>query len=171
MNDLNFIHAYFTEEKIESFFFIILGSIGIIVAFIFLFIIQYSFFNGFAIPLLLIGCVQVLVGTIVVYRVPKDISRVEQYFRSEPQKIKTEELPRMEKVQKNFEIYKWVEILLIITGFVLFFIFYNSPQTFWKGVGLGLLIQAAVMLSLDLVAKKRADTYMNTLLTSISKKY
>lgn len=169
MNDLNFIHTYFTEEKIESFFFIILGSISIVLAFVFLFIIQYSFFKGFAIPLLLIGSLQVFVGTIVACRAPKDISRVEQFLNSDPQKIKTEELPRMEKVLKSFGIYKWIEILLIITGMVLFFLFYNSPQTFWKGLGLGLLMQSTLMLSLDLVAKKRADTYKISLLSSVSK--
>ncbi|MBC7695029.1 MAG: hypothetical protein H7141_06230 [Burkholderiales bacterium] len=122
-----------------------------------------------AMPLLLIGFIQVSVGTIVVLRVPKDITRVENQLEREPQKIKTDELPRMEKVHNNFVIYQWIEIALIIAGLILFFLFYNSQQTFWKGLGMGLLIQAAIMLSLDFAAKKRADKYIVSLSASLSK--
>lgn len=160
MNDFNFIHDYFTEEKIASFFFIIIGSISIVLAFIFLFIIQYSFFKGLAIPFLFIGCIQVLLGTITVLRAPKDMIRVEQQLNQEPQKIITEELSRMEKIQKNFRIYKWIEITLLILGLILFCLFYKSAQSFWKGLGMGLIIQAGTLLTLDLIAEKRADTYV-----------
>ncbi len=169
MNDLNFIHSYFTEEKIESFFFIIIGVISIILALIFLFIIKYSFFKGLAIPLLVFGCMQVLVGTIVALRVSKDISRVEFQMNNAPQKIRTEELPRIEKVQKNFVIYQWIEIALIISGLILFCLFYNSSQTYWKGLGLGILLQASMMFSLDMVAKKRTNNYIISLSTTLSK--
>ena len=165
----NFISIYFTEEKMESFFFMIIGIISILIALILLFIIKYSFFKGFAVPLLVIGCLQLLVGTVVALRVPKDILRVEFQMKNEPRKIKTEEIPRMEKVQKNFVIYQWIEISLLITGLILFFLFFNSRQTFWKGFGIGLLIQAAIILSLDLVAKKRATNYIVSLTYAVSK--
>lgn len=160
---LNFITTYFTEEKIESLFFIIIGIISISLAFIFWFIIKYSFYNGFAFPLLLVGLIQLVVGTTVYIRSPKDIIRVEKIIKNEPQKIQTEELPRMEIVMKSFSIYKWIEITLILLGLVLFILFYNSPQTFWKGLGLGLLIQASLMLTLDFVAEKRGQTYVQQL--------
>jgi hypothetical protein len=159
----NFVSTYFTEEKIESIFFIIVGIITISLALIFWFVIKYSFYNGLAFPFLLVGLIQIIVGTTVYFRAPKDIIKVEQIIKNEPQKIKTEELPRMEIVMKNFTLYKWIEITLLLTGLILFILFYNSSQTFWKGLGLGLLIQASLMLSLDFVAEKRAQIYIQNL--------
>ncbi len=163
MNQLDFIHTYFTEEKIESLFFIIIGSIAIALALIFLGIIKYSFFKGMAYPLLFIGLIQVVVGSIVYLRVPKDIERIEQMVSQQPQLLQTIEIPRIETVLQNFTIYKWIEIMLIITGIILIIVFYKSPQTFWKGIGLGLLIQSNIMLCLDMMAEHRADIYMQFL--------
>ena len=157
---VNFIENYFSEEKIESLFFIILGIIAITSAFIFLGIIKYSFFKGMAIPLLLIGIIQLTVGVTVYNRSPKDNMRVQQIIKNEPNKIKTEELPRMEKVMKNFTVYKWLEIILFALGFIIFIVFCKSPQSFWKGLGLALMIQAGVMFSLDLLAEQRGRDYL-----------
>ncbi len=163
IHSVNFVTTYFTEEEIESLFFIIVGVITISLAFIFWFIIKYSFYNGLAFPFLIIGLIQLIVGTTVYIRSPKDIVKVEHIIKHEPQKIQTEELPRMETVMKSFTIYKWIEIALILTGIILFMSFYNSSQTFWKGLGLGLIIQASLMLSLDIVAEKRGGTYIQHL--------
>lgn len=159
----NFITTYFTEEKIESLFFIIIGLIAVFLALVFLFLIKYSFFKGLAFPLLLIGLIQLIVGTTVYFRSAKDIIRVEQIIKNEPQKIQNEELPRMETVMQNFTIYKIIEIILLLTGGILFAFFYNSSQTFWKGLGLGLIMQAGIMLTLDIVAEKRGKTYIQHL--------
>ncbi len=116
-----------------------------------------------AIPLLLVGSIQIIVGFVVYNRSPEDKIGAQYYMMHNPQKIKTEELPRMEKVMKNFKIYKWVEIVLIICSLTLFIVFYRSPQTFWKGLALGLLIQTSIVLSLDLIAEKRGQIYIEKL--------
>lgn len=159
----NFVTTYFTEEKIESLFFIIIGLIAILLALFFLFLIKYSFYKGLAFPLLLIGLIQLIVGTTVYFRSPKDIIKVEQIIKNEPQKIRTEELPRMEMVMQNFTIYKIIEITLLLTGGILFMFFYNSTLTFWKGLGLGLIMQAGIMLTLDIISEKRGITYIQHL--------
>ena len=63
----------------------------------------------------------------------------------------------------NFTIYKWIEVILIVASIILLIIFYSSPQTYWKGLALGLLIQAGIMLSLDVLAEKRGKNYMEKL--------
>ncbi len=161
--DIDFIKTYFTEEKIESFFFIVIGLISISLALIFWFVIKYSFYNGLAYPLLIIGIIQLVVGTTVYLRSPKDTMRVEFIIKNEPSKIKTEELPRMDQVIKNFGIYKIIEIGLAIIGLVLVILFFRSGQTFWKGIGFGLLIQATLMLILDLLAEDRANKFIDEL--------
>lgn len=162
-SSLDFIATYFTEEKIESLFFIIIAFIAIALAIFFLWIIKYSFFKGMAIPLLLIGSIQLTIGYNIYKRSPNDIYRVEQIVKNNNLLLKKTEVSRMETVIKHFNIHKWVEIALILSGLALILIFKKSPQTFWKGIGLGLFIQAILMLCLDLIAEHRAIIYLDFL--------
>ena len=158
---VDFIKNYFTQEKIESLFFIFIGIVAISFSLINWFIIKYSFYKGLAYPLLIIGIIQLSVGTVVFIRTPEDIARVEHIVKAERSKINTEELPRMKKVIQNFTIYKWIELALILVGISLFFLCKNSNVRFWKGLGLGLMIQASLMLTIDTVAENRAAVYVN----------
>jgi hypothetical protein len=160
---LDFIKNYFTQEKIESIFFIFIGMISISFALINWFVIKYSLYKGLAYPLFVIGLIQLGVGITIYNRSPNDILRVENLFKMETQKIQTEEIPRMEKVIENFLLYKWIEIAFIIIGVILFIYCKNSSAVFWKGIGLGLIIQATIMFSLDIIAEKRATTYLKQL--------
>ena|ERR1700752_5343415 len=160
---MDFIRIYFTEEKIESIIFVILGICAIALALFFWFIIKYSLFNGIAYPFLLIGIIQVIVGTSIIMRTSKDIERVENMAIHDSVKIKTEELPRMEKVLKDFKTYKIIELLLIVSGLFLYIYFFNAKLPFWKGLGLGLVIQSFIMLALDLLAEDRAAKYIDEL--------
>lgn len=116
-----------------------------------------------SIPLLIIGIIQLTFGISVYNRSLKDIERVTYFLNYNPEKIQIEELPRMEKVMNNFTIYKWIEVILIVASIILLIIYYSSPQTYWKGLALGLLIQAGIMLSLDVLAEKRGKNYMEKL--------
>ena len=59
---------------------------------------------------------------------------------------------------KNFVLYRRIEIALIISGIILYF--YFQPQTFWKGIALGLSIQISFMLFLDYYAESRGGVYL-----------
>ena len=66
----------------------------------------------------------------------------------------------MEKVNKNFVIYRYSEIVLLLAGIILFFYFKNdTTKTFWVGLGLALAIEAAVSLGTDYFAEARAKVY------------
>ncbi len=67
-------------------------------------------------------------------------------------------------VMKNFVIYRYAEIVLMILGLFLFF--YFQDKTIWKGIGIGFFIQASLMLSLDYFAEKRGTEYLQELTTS-----
>ena len=158
--DISFAINYFNEEKITNLIIMIIGIISIVFSLVFLFIIKYSFFKGMAIPLLLIGMIQVTAGTIVYTRTAKDIIRIEEGFKTGITATKNSELIRMKKVDRNFVIYQWIEIALIFTGIILYSIFYRSKLVFWKGLALGLIIQASVILMVDSASKKNAEHYM-----------
>lgn len=158
---MNTIEKYFNAEKAESLLFILVGIAAIAVAVYFVLKLKQPFHNGMAVSLIAIALIQIIVGTSVYFRSPKDILRVNQIVQIEKSKIQQEEIPRMEIVMKNFVIYRWIEILLLIIGLVLAFTF--STQTFWKGIGLGLAIQSGFMLLLDYFAESRGAVYLDYL--------
>jgi len=162
-NNIDFIKIFFTEEKIESLIFIFLGIIAISLAFIFLFFIKYSFYKGLAYPILIIGIIQLTIGSLSFLKSESDMKFKEFNNTNQKESIIQNELPGMEIVIKNLVIYKWIEISFMILGVFLYFCFINSTQKFWKGLGLGLLIQALLMLSLNFVAKKRSIAFMDRL--------
>jgi len=156
------VEKYFRSERLESLFFIAVGLVAIIVAGYFFIIIKEPFYSGAAYSLILIAFIQVVVGTCVYIRSPKDIERVQQFIQSDVSKIASEEIPRMNTVMKNFQLYKYVELLLIVVGFFLF-AFIDNPLL--CGIGMGLVIQSSLMLILDLIAVSRGSAYMDYLKT------
>ena len=155
------IHDYFQAEKNESLVFVIVGTAAILSGFYFLVVINSKFYNGLSWPLIFIAVIQIFVGTIIYFRSPTDEKRVLNFAQNSPKNIKNLEIPRMDKVMTKFKLYRYIEISLIILGLILFLI--ASPTGFWKGVGLGIIIQAAIMLLADSLAEKRGQYYLDFL--------
>jgi hypothetical protein len=164
---MNPIIKYFNAEKAESLLFIGFGICAIILSVYFFFLIKESFWKGLAIPLVFFSIVQIVIGTTIFTRSPKDNLRVENLLKYEPQKVQTEEIPRMEKVMKNFVFYRYFEIAMIFIGIILMYALSNYG--FWKGFGLGLFIQCAVLLSLDFFAERRGHYYFEYLQSLVEK--
>lgn len=158
------IEKYFLAEKQESLLFIIVGIVAVILALVFFFGIKNNFYKGAAVPLLTVGLLMGVVGYTVYARSDKDRKRNVYAYGMNPGDIKDKEIPRMEKVMKNFMIYRYAEIALLILGVGLFYYFNNNEaQVFWKGVGLTLAIMALLALSADYFAEKRGREYLNGL--------
>jgi hypothetical protein len=155
---MNQIEKYFNAEKYESVLFVLVGITAISFALYFLMKVKQPFYNGISYPLIAIALIQIVVGSSVYFRSPKDIARVNQIIKNEKSKITTEEIPRMEVVMKNFVIYRWVEIALLLVG-ICMFLFFDSSSLL-KGVGIGLIIQASFMLLLDYFAESRGKIYV-----------
>ena len=167
LRDLSFIHKYFMAEKQESLLFLIIGIVALILSVLFFFFIKTNplFFKGVAIPLAAIGIIQCVVGYTVYARSNKQRMDIAYNIGIEPSGYtKSEELPRMETVMKNFIIYRWTEIAFIVTGLIVFFLFRSNPdKTFWYGLGITLAIQGALMLWADYFAEKRGAVYTTEL--------
>ena len=154
------IEKYFLAEKQLGLIFIIIGAIAIVLAVIFFFFMKTPFYKGAAIPLALVGLIQ-LITSIAIYK-KSDDDRIRNVYAYDmnPGQLKTEELPRMKTVIKNFTIIKWVEIALVTTGLVMIFYYRTSTDTaFWYGLGLTLALQALLMFIADSAAEKRAVLY------------
>jgi uncharacterized membrane protein len=165
------IEKYFNAEKSESLLFVIIGAAAIIAAVVFFFFLKTNFYKGAAIPLLAVGLLLGVVGFTVYKR--SDVDRIRNVYAYDlnPNELREQEIPRMKTVMKNFVIYRWVEIVLALTGIVLFFYFKdNADKIFWKGLGLTLAIMALTALSADYFAEKRGGIYLKGLESFIQKK-
>jgi len=154
------IEKYFLAEKQLGMLFIVVGSVAIVLALIFLFFLKTSFYKGAALPLLVIGLIQLAASITVYKKSDEDRKRNVYAYDMNPAQLKNEELPRMEKVIKNFAVLKWVEAALIITGLLL--IYYsrgNAGKAFWYGLGITLTMQVLIMLFADNAAERRAQQY------------
>lgn len=165
------IEKYFHAEKIESGLFIFIGVVAIVLAIIFFFYLKANWCKGAAIPLLVVGLIHLSVGAIVFTRSDKDRIRIVYAFDMNPGDLQKKEIPRMEQVNKNFVLYRYTEIALLLAGLGLFFYFNNhADKRFWAGLGMALAIEAAVSVSADYFAEKRAVVYTNQLMEFVKKK-
>ncbi|MGO4818520.1 hypothetical protein [Flavobacterium sp. W22_SRS_FP1] len=164
---MNPIVKYFNAEKAESLLFIGFGVFAILLSVYFFFFIKEIFWKGLAIPLVFFSIIQIVIGATIYTRSPKDNLRVETILKYEPGKIQSEEIPRIEKVMKNFVYYRYFEITMIFLGIILMYALSNYG--FWKGFGLGLFIQCAVLLSLDFFAERRGYIYIQYLKDLVEK--
>lgn len=156
--------AYFIAEKQESLLFVIIGIVAIVVGILFLVMMKTPLYKGIVIPIIAIGLIQCVVGYTVYAR--SDAQRKDIVYKMDlnPGAIKDVEIPRMEAVMKNFTIYRWVEIVLLIAGIALLVVYKNNEaKQLLFGVGIGLAIQSAIMLGADYFAEKRGGDYLRGL--------
>jgi uncharacterized membrane protein HdeD (DUF308 family) len=167
------IEKYFMAEKQESLLFIVIGVIAIAAAIAFFFFIRSSFFKGAALPLLIIGVIQLVVGYTVYSRSDDDRVRNVYAYDMDPSSLKQNEIPRMEAVNKNFVIYRWIEIALLTVGVVLILVHSRNPGgvSYWYGLGIGLALQAFIMLGADYFAERRALKYYKGLVEFTNAKH
>lgn len=156
---MEFIKTYFTAEKSESLIFMAIGIITISFSAYVLFKWSDSFYKGFAIPVILIGLVQLVVGSTVYFRTDKQAQNLEALYQKDKVTFAKAEIPRMETVMKNFSLYKKVEVAFIVIGLLL--IFLAPSKEFWLGIGVGMLLQGALMLTADIFAERRGTTYQH----------
>ncbi len=158
------IEKYFFAEKSESLLFVILGALAVLIALFLFWYLKNSLAKGLMIPLLLIGIIQIIVG-VNVYR-KSDHQRTDMVyaFDMDPAKLRNEELPRMIAVMKSFVMIRYTEIILLITGAILCFVFRgDAGSMFWYGFGFALTIEALISLILDFFAERRGQIYLDGL--------
>ena len=161
--DFSFIHSYFTGEKKESILFLLAGLVACLTAVLFFFFIKSggSFFKGMAIPLFVIGAILSVVGYTIYARSDRQRTEVAYQTGLDPKGyIRHVELPRMRTVMKNFVVYRYVEIVLLLAGLGLYVYFIRDLRhDFWRGMGLGLAIMAVFSLVADYFAERRGGVY------------
>ncbi len=162
--------TYFNGEKQASLFFLGIALIAIIAAIVLFFYFKNPLGRGVAVPLLVIGLLQGVVGYTVYSR--SDFQRKDIVYKMDlnPGALETKEVPRMQAVMKQFTIMRYVEIGLLLAGIFLYVYFRQQPHhLWWAGIGLGLLIQAGICLAADGFAERRGQVYLEGLQSFLSK--
>ncbi len=160
---LNAITEYFSGEKMQCLVGIAISAVSIALALYFLLQLKTDLYKGVAWPFLIISVLLLSICVGVVWRTAGDIERVSNYVQNEPEKIKTDEIPRMENVMRNFKVIKVVELSLLAVGIFLAMFGASKGAMQLTGIGIGLGIQSAIMYGFDYFAHKRADVYFEFL--------
>jgi hypothetical protein len=157
------ISTYFNAERVESVVFIVTALLALAASAWCLLVLRQPFFVGMAISLATIAALQLIVGVTIYQRSPKDIERVQTMVQSEPDRLQSQEVPRMRMVMRNFKIYLGVELTLLILSLLALTMI--TPGSLIQGVALGLALQASFTAVLDLIATLRGGAYLSWLLT------
>lgn len=165
------IEKYFLAEKQLGLALAVIGGIAIVAAIVFLIAVKTGFYKGAAIPLIVIGLFQVIVGAKTYTATDDHRVKTVYAFDMNPNQIATEELPRVNAQLLGFSRVKWAEIVLIAGGLALVFYFRSKPdKSFWYGLGVLLAIQAVITLLFDYNAERRTVAYQKGLTDLVSRK-
>ena len=154
------IEKYFTDDRLQL-------GIGIIISIVsfgiaaFLFMTKRIVFTGMSYSIIPLTLVLFMVCVFLFIRTPKDMNRAITFYQTSPQKLKTAELPRMEKVLKNFNWIIRTEICIIFAGAILFVSFGKNDLV--RGISIGMIAQALVLLIFDTIEVQRARVYLEFL--------
>lgn len=156
---INQMNSYFTAEKQESLIFVAVGLVAIGIS-------VWLWMNGhrlksMAYPLVVIAMMQMVVGGSVYLRTNTQLSTLSAQLATNSAALKAEETTRMQTVMKNFSIYKAVEMELLIVGVGM--IAFLQRHDIAAGIGVGLVLQAAFTLTLDIFAEARGADYLSAI--------
>ena len=156
---INHMSSYFSAEKQESLIFLAVGLVAIGISI-------WLWMNGhrlksMAYPLVAIALMQMVVGGSIYLRTDTQLSTLSAQLQTNPAALKAEETTRMQTVMSNFSIYKAVEMVLLIVGVGM--IAFLQRHDVAAGIGVGLVLQAAFTLTLDIFAEARGADYLTAL--------
>ncbi|MFT7114930.1 MAG: hypothetical protein ACI9I0_000128 [Rhodoferax sp.] len=156
---INQMNSYFGAEKQESLIFVAVGLVAIGIS-------VWLWLNGhrlksMAYPLVVIALMQIVVGASIYLRTETQLSNLSAQLVANPAALKAEETTRMQTVIKNFSMYKAVEMVLLIVGVGM--IAFLQRHDIAAGIGVGLVLQAAFTLTLDIFAEARGSDYLSAI--------
>ena len=156
---LDYLASYFHEEKQESAVFVAIGLAAIAAA---IWAWQrVPRYRAIAYPLVAIAVIQLAVGGAVFARTDAQVVALAEQRRTAPAEFRAAERARMAKVMASFQVYKAIEIAILVVGLGL--LPFLRTRAALAAIGLGCLLQGGAMLVFDLFAEARGRTYVEAL--------
>lgn len=114
--------------------------------------------RGAAAALVLMAALQVGIGALVQWQVPRHEARVTALADNGQAALRAAEAPRIQERVERFDRYRWFSIGLLVLGVGAAVA--NRPASAGRGFGLGLAPQAALMWLLVTLGQHRAEAYL-----------
>ena len=165
MNVAEVIATYFRGEKSEAALILLAGALSLVAALWLWFSVREPFARGLAASLLLTAALGLGVGGGVYFRTDAQVAGLQQLQREAPARFAAEEGSRIRQVVKSFGIYRVGYAAAVLVA--LLFVFVVGKPLF-HGLAVGLLILAALGLTIDYYAEARAIEYAQGLEAAVA---
>jgi hypothetical protein len=159
---MNNIEKYFLEDRMQLGVGIFISLFGIGIA-AYLFFSKNMLYKGMSYGVIPLALLLLSVCVFLFFRTPADMEKAKALYQAGPIKMQTVELPRMEKVLKNFDWIIKTEVSLIIAAIAMLLIFWKNDQL--RGIALGITAEAAILVIFDSIETERAKIYIEFLKT------
>ena len=157
METLQIVDTYFGMEKTESVVFLALGALGIGLGLLFWWYHKSSLLQGAIAPLLVLGMISAIVGGTIFFRTDAQVAALKQTYHEDAGRFFTEERARMHKVNRNWAIFKIIELVIILVAVILLFLAYR--RDFWAGLAMAALLMASALMVLDVIGERNGRWY------------
>ena len=154
------LRAYFAGEKSEAALILLAGVLALLAALWLWLAVREPFARGLAASLLLVAALGLGVGGTVYLRSDAQVRQLVELQQREPERFAAEEGSRMRQVVRGFGLYRLGYAVAVVLA--LAFVFAIGRPTF-QGLAVGLLILAALGLTIDFYAERRAVEYVQAL--------
>jgi hypothetical protein len=154
------VRWYFAGEKAEACWILAAGVVSLMGALVLWFVAREPFARGLAMALLIMAGLGLSVGGTVYFRSDKQSQQLIEQQRTSPAQFAAEEGPRIQQVVRSFAQYRTGYAAAVLLA--LFFVFVMGKPS-QHGFAVGLLLLAALGLTIDFFAERRAEQYMQAL--------
>lgn len=161
MDFLEQAHLYFRAEKLTGVAVAVTALVLLALSLWLWWIQKDAFARGLASVLLVIGIVALAGGGFLALKTDPQVAQLTtQYEQSGAGAVATEG-ERMERVVRNFGYYRYAFYAAVLAALGLL-VFVNTPLTI--GIAVGLLLFAALGITVDTYAEERARVYLDAIL-------
>ena len=130
---------------------------SLVAAIVLWFVAREPFARGLAMALLIVAGFGIGVGGTVYFRSDAQAQQLIEQQRANPVQFAAEEGPRIQQVVRSFAQYRIGYAVAVLLA--LFFVFVMGKPS-QHGFAVGLLLLAALGLTIDFFAERRADQYL-----------
>lgn len=154
------LRAYFAGEKAEAFWILAAGLASMVGAFVLFAWVREPFARGLASALILVAALGLGVGGTVYFRSDAQARSLVELHASDAHRFATQEGARMRQVVAGFGWYRIGYLVAALLALALVFVLGRPWQ---HGLAVGLLLLAALGLTIDSYAERRAVDYVRGL--------
>lgn len=155
------LRAYFAGEKAEAFWILAAGLVSLVGAIVIYAWVREPFARGLAGALIVIAALGLGVGGTVYFRSDAQARNLIELHHGDANRFAAQEGARMTQVVAGFAWYRVGYLVAVLLALVLVFALGKPWQ---HGLAVGLLLLAALGLTIDFYAEHRAVEYVNGLL-------